>query len=71
MAVASTAMNADRWDAGISLMQSGSPQGWHGLMVANNLVRDNQEALNACSEAVAKAKKELRCTINVSAQAHP
>lgn len=67
MAVASTVMNADHWNAGISLMQSGSPQGWHGLMVANNLVRDNQEALNGCSEAAAKAKKEQCCTINVSA----
>ncbi|BCH68448.1 hypothetical protein RvVAT039_pl12810 (plasmid) [Agrobacterium vitis] len=67
--VASTAMNADHWNAGISLMQSGSPTGWHGLMVANNLFRDNQEALNACSEAAVRAKKDQRCTITVSAPA--
>ncbi|KAB2788958.1 hypothetical protein F9L06_25910 [Brucella anthropi] len=69
MAVASTAMNADRWSAGISLMQSGSPAGWRSLMAANDLVRDNQEALAACAEAAAKAKKDHRCTVNVSAPA--
>lgn len=69
MAVAATAMNADRWNAGMSLMRSGSAEGWRGLMVANNLVRYNQEALNACSEAATKAKKEQRCTITVSVPA--
>ncbi|MDW9418890.1 hypothetical protein GOC00_29875 [Sinorhizobium meliloti] len=63
MAVASTAMSADGWNAGISLMQSGSPQGWRGLVDASNLVRANKEALTACAEAAAKAKKDQRCTI--------
>lgn len=66
MAVASTAMSADRWNAGISLMQSGSPGGWRNLVEASNLVRANQEALAACAETAAKAKKDQRCTINVS-----
>ncbi|MQX56100.1 DUF6118 family protein [Sinorhizobium meliloti] len=69
MAVASTAMNAYRWNAGISLMQSGSPGGWRSLVDASNLVRANQEALRACAGAAAKAKKEQRCTINVAAPA--
>lgn len=66
MAVASTAMSADGWNAGISLMQSGSPQGWRGLVDASNLVRANKEALTACAEAAAKAKKDQRCTIAVA-----
>jgi len=37
------------------------------LADASNLVRVNQEALAACSEAAAKAKKEQRCTITVPA----
>lgn len=69
IAVASTAMNADRWSAGMSLMQSGSPGGWRSLMAANDLVRDNQEVLAACAETAAKAKKDQRCTVNVSAPA--
>lgn len=67
MAVASTAMNADRWNAGVSLMQSGSPGGWRSLMAANDLVRANQEALTACAETAAKAKKDQRCTVTVPA----
>jgi len=49
-------------------MQAGSPDGWRGLADASNLVRVNQEALAACREAAAKAKKEQRCTITVPAQ---
>jgi len=67
-AVAAVIMRTDRWNAGIALMQAGSPDGWRGLADASNLVRVNQEALAACREAVAKAKKEQRCTITVPAQ---
>jgi hypothetical protein len=67
-AVAAVIMNADRWNAGIALMQAGSPDGWRGLADASNLVRINQEALAACREAAARAKKEQRCTITVPAQ---
>lgn len=66
MAVAATVMNADRWNAGISLMQSGSPGGWRGLVDASNLVRANQEALTVCAETAAKAKKDQRCAITVA-----
>jgi len=67
-AVAAVIMKANRWNAGIALMQAGSPDGWRGLADASNLVRVNQEALAACREAAAKAKKEQRCTITVPAQ---
>ena len=67
-AVAAVIMNANRWNAGIALMQAGSPDGWRGVADASNLVRVNQEALAACREAAAKAKKEQRCTITVPAQ---
>jgi len=67
-AVAAVIMNANRWNAGIALMQAGSPDGWRGLADASSLVRVNQEALAACREAAAKAKKEQRCTITVPAQ---
>jgi hypothetical protein len=67
-AVAALIMKADRWNAGIALMQTGSPDGWRGVADASNLVRANQEALAACREATAKTKKEQRCTITVPAQ---
>jgi len=67
-AVATVIMRADRWNAGIALMQAGSPDGWRGVADASELVRINQEALAACREAAAKAKKEQRCAITVPAQ---
>ena len=67
-AVAAVIMRADRWNAGIALMQAASPDGWRGVAEASDLVRVNQEALTACREAAAKAKKEQRCTITVPAQ---
>ena len=67
-AVAAVIMNADRWNAGIALMQAGSPDGWRDVAAASDLVRANQEALAACRDAAAKAKKEQRCMITVPAQ---
>jgi hypothetical protein len=69
MAVASTVMNNDRWRAGIALMESGSPEGWRSLVEASDLVRTNREALGACAETAAKAKKDQRCTITVTTPA--
>ena len=66
-AVAAIIMKADRWNAGIALMQAGSPDGWRGVADASNLVRVNREALAACREAADKTKKEQRCTITVPA----
>ncbi|WP_189638011.1 DUF6118 family protein [Rhizobium sp. R693] len=66
ISVASTVMNADRWNAGIALMQSKDPRDWQNLVDASNLVRANQEALAACAEAAARAKNDQRCTISVS-----
>jgi hypothetical protein len=67
-AVAAVIMRADRWNAGIALMQVGSPDGWRGVAEASDLVRVNQEALATCREAAARVKKEQRCTITVPAQ---
>jgi hypothetical protein len=62
---AATVMQADRWDAGSALMQAASPQGWQDLVGASTLVRDNQEALAACQQAVVKAGKDQKCAIEV------
>jgi hypothetical protein len=62
---AATVMQADRWDAGSTLMQAASPQGWQDLVAASELVRDNQDALATCQQAVDNAGKTERCIINV------
>lgn len=67
--MASTVMNADRWNAEISLMRSGSPRDRNNLVSASDLVRANRAALTACAEAAATANEDQRCTIIVTAPA--
>ena len=64
--VAASIMGGNRWDAGGVLMQAASPQGWQSITNATELVKANQEALQACSEAAAKARKAQPCTITVA-----
>jgi hypothetical protein len=59
--------NADRWQAGVSLIQAGSPERAAALSAASRLVNGNSEALQACSDAAKKAGKEQKCTISVQA----
>ncbi len=65
--VAAFIMHADRWNAGAALMQAQSPAAWHDLEFAAQLLTSNKAALEACRDAAAKAKKEQRCTIVMSA----
>jgi hypothetical protein len=69
VSLAGIIMNADRWNAGISLMRSGSSKDWSNLVAASNLVQANQEALAVCAETAARAMKDQSCAINVSAPA--
>lgn len=58
--------NADRWQAGISLMQVGDPAASHSLAVASGLVNANSEALRACADAAKKTGAAQKCTISVA-----
>ncbi len=64
--VAASIMGKNRWDAGAALMQAASPQGWQSITDATELVKANQEALQACSEAAAKARNAQPCSITVA-----
>ncbi len=66
--VAASIMGGNRWDAGAALMQAGSPQGWQSITNATELVKANQAALQACSEAAVKARKAQPCTLTVAPQ---
>ena len=65
--VAAVIMRGDRWDAGSALMATGNPDEWKNVMAALELSKANREALSACRDAAARAKKEQRCTITVPA----
>jgi len=59
--------NADRWQAGVSLIQAGSPERAAALSAASRLVNANVEALQACADAAKKAGKEQKCSVVVPA----
>jgi hypothetical protein len=63
--VAAFIMNADRWDAGSTLMKTQSPEAWDVLMAAGKLTTNNSAALAACRELAAKTKKEQHCSVIV------
>ena len=66
--VAALVMKADRWNAGMALMEMGNPEAWRSVVESTELVRVNQDALKTCRQAAAKTKKEQRCTVNVPAK---
>jgi len=56
------------WDAGTHLMQRASPASWEMIVAADPLADGNREAIQACREAATKAKKPVRCTIEIKAE---
>lgn len=56
------------WDAGQHLMVASSRPGWEAIVAAANLARDNRETIDRCREQAEKAKKAVRCTIEVKAK---
>ena len=55
------------FDAGQHLMRAANADGWRAVVFAANLVKDNSDALGACRKSATKAKKSVRCTIEVKA----
>lgn len=63
MAVASSVMNTDRWNAGANLMQAGDPKTWNELVDGHSVFRVNKDILAECRAAAAKTGKEQKCTV--------
>jgi len=55
------------WEAGARLMRADSPQAWEGLKTADQIWRDNRDAIAGCERTIAKAKQPVRCTIMIRA----
>jgi hypothetical protein len=67
-AVATLVMKADRWNAGIALMQVGNRKGWRGLADASKPSARQSGCWRRAGMRRVKAKKEHRCMITVPAQ---
>ena len=66
--MAARTLGLPMWDGGQRLMAVASPDAWRGITGAATLARDNRDAIGACRTAAAKAKKAVRCTIEVKAE---
>lgn len=53
------------WDAGQRLMRTAAPEDWGLIVAASPLADGNRETVQGCREAAEKAKKPVRCTIEV------
>ena len=67
--VAAIVMGQDRWNAGVTMMQTADPGGWRGVADSWQFVRDNAEAIGQCAEAARTAGQNQECTITVKAPA--
>jgi hypothetical protein len=63
--MAARTLDLDRWAAGERLMSTAEPDRWRMVLFSNALVQDNRDAIGKCREDAVKAKKAVRCTIEV------
>jgi hypothetical protein len=63
--MAARSLDMSIWAAGQDLMASADPRTWDGIVAGNRIVAANRAALGACQQAAMKAKKPIRCTIDV------
>lgn len=54
-----------QWEAGQRLMQAAAPESWGGIVSGNKIVTANKDTLEGCQRAAAKARKAVRCMIDV------
>lgn len=65
--MAARTLDTDMWDAGQRLASVANPDGWRGIVAGDAIVRANHDAIEACRKSAAKAKKAVRCAIDVKA----
>lgn len=63
--MAARTLDLDRWTAGERLLATSEPERWQTVLFANAILQDNRDAIGTCREAAAKAKKPVRCTVEI------
>lgn len=63
--MAARTLNLDRWMTGEHLLATTEPERWQTVLFSNALVQENRDAIGKCRETAAKAKKPVRCTVEV------
>lgn len=58
------------WEAGSRLMQAHDTDAWQAVVDADQIQRDNREAIAKCKQKAVKATKPARCTILITTDRH-
>ena len=65
--MAARTLRMPMWEGGQRMMRAGSPDAFAGVLAGNRLAVANRDALDACRKQAGKAKKAVRCTVQVEA----
>ena len=65
--MAARTLRMPMWEGGEHLMRVASPDAFAGVLAGNRLAVANRDALDACRKQAGKAKKAVRCTVQVDA----
>ena len=63
--MAARSLRMPMWEGGQRLMRAASPESFAGVLAGNRLTTANRETLEACRRQAGRAKKAVRCTIEV------
>lgn len=56
----------DLWEAGSRMIRADNPHAWRAIADAATLLRDNQGSIAACQQSAHRAKKPVRCEIEIA-----
>ena len=65
--MAARTLRMPMWEGGQRMMRAGSPEAFAGVLAGNRLTIANEDALEVCRKQAGKAKKAVRCAIQVQA----
>lgn len=66
--MAARTLRMPMWQGGQHMMQAGSPEAFADVLSGNRLTVANRDALEVCRKQASKAKKAVRCAIQVKAE---
>lgn len=63
--MAAQTLDRPMWDAGQRMMQSADPAQFGAIVAGDKILTANRETIDGCQKAATKAKKPVRCTVEV------
>lgn len=66
--MAARSLRLPLWEGGQRMMRAASPEAFAGVLSGNRLTIANRDALDACHKQAVRAKKAVRCEIQVKAE---